>query len=904
MTQDPQQEVDDELQFHLEQRIREYIARGMSPEAAREASAQRFGDTARVREACTSVLAAQRAAEERRTLLKVSWLDVKLGLRMFVKYPGLSLVAVAGMAVAIAIGAGYFSIASIFLDSTVPIEGGDCVVIVKNRQVSGADVVQTGRLGDPGATAHDFVQWREQVKSVTELSGFRDDKRNLITDDGQTQLVRVATITASGLQLTGASALLGRTLMAEDERPDAPPVILLGYEPWQRRFNGDPGILGRTVRLDEVPHTIVGVMPEGFAFPILHAAWVPLRLTGLDANPVAAPSLHVFGRIADGFSLEDARAELAAVGERMASAFPQTHRSLRPQVMPYTQAFVALEGPEMELAERGIQLGASLLLLIVAVNVGILVYARTATRFGEITVRTALGATRGRVITQLFVEALVLSVAAAALGLTLLFIAFEKLRQYQRNSPERPDSMPYWIEPVLSPGVIVYVAVLAVVAAVIVGVLPALKATGKRVQSGLQQFASRGAGMQLGGTWTALIIVQVALAVAALPVAIYNAEGALRLGRLQPAAAAGQLLTGRLQTSRELGKTSEDTRYTDRMTTLIQQLEEEPEVAAVTFAERFPGSSEWRPAIEAERDGGARDATGSQDPPVLIRSRVNLVAPNLFEVFDIRVVAGRHFVAADTLPHTMAAIVDQEFADRLAPGGNVIGRRVRFPTPDGASEPNPWMEIVGVVPVFSNSFTAPGYFGSPTPSLYIPGGPGRTHPATLIVRLRSGDPARYIQKLQEITASVDPTMRLEQVMGVVEQWNHDVRAFWMLALAIVAVTASVLLLSAAGIYAMMSFTVARRWREIGIRVALGADARRVLMGIFGRASAQIGAGVVVGLAVAAIVDFVTPEGNLGGRGVVLFPVVVGVMFAVGLLAAVGPARRGLAVQPTEALRNE
>jgi ABC-type antimicrobial peptide transport system permease subunit len=147
-------------------------------------------------------------------------------------------------------------------------------------------------------------------------------------------------------------------------------------------------------------------------------------------------------------------------------------------------------------------------------------------------------------------------------------------------------------------------------------------------------------------------------------------------------------------------------------------------------------------------------------------------------------------------------------------------------------------------------------------------------------------------------------MRLEEVASVTEQWNHDIRAFWMMALAIGAVTASVLLLSAAGIYAMMSFTVARRWREIGIRVALGADTRRVLMGIFGRASAQIGAGVAAGLTIAALAEFMTPGGHLGGRGLILFPTVGAVIFVVGLLAAVGPARRGLAVQPTEALRNE
>ena len=903
MKKDPQQEVDEELQFHFEQRTREYIARGMSAEAAREAAARRFGDAARVREACTSELAAQRASEERRRLVKVSWLDVKLGLRMFAKYPGLSLVAVSGMAIAIAIGAGYFSIVGTFLDSTVPIEGGDRVVVVKNRQVADTEMMRTGRLGQPGATGHDFIQWRDQVTSVAELSAFRDDKRNLIAEDGRPQMVRVAAITASGLRLTRVQPLIGRTLVEEDERPGAAPVILLGYEQWQRQFNGDPGIVGRTVHVEEMPHTIVGVMPEGFAFPILHRAWVPLPFTGLERNPGTGPSLHVFGRIADGFSLEDARAELAAVGERMAAAFPETHRGLRPQAMKYTQAFVALEGPEMEMQERSMQLGAALLLLIVAVNVAILVYARTATRLGEITVRTALGATRGRIIMQLFVEALVMSVAAAAAGLTLLYVALEKLNEYQKNSPERPDSVPYWIEPALSPGVVVYVAVLTVLAAVVIGVLPALKATGKRVQSGLQQFASRSAGMRLGGTWTALIVLQVALAVAALPAAIYNAYGALRLGSLQPAAAAERLLKGKLQTSRELERPS-DARYTERMTALVQRLEEQPEIAAVTYAERFPGGPEWRPAIEAERDGGGGEAAGSKDPVVLIRSRVNLVAPNLFDVLDVRVLAGRGFTAADTQPMTNAAVVDQAFAERLVPGGNVIGRRVRFPAPNGASEPNPWMEIVGVVPVISNRFTAPGYFGSPTPSLYIAGGPGRTHPATLIVRLRSGDPARYEERLQEITASVDPTMRVEEVMGVVEQWHHDARAFWMMALAVVAVTASVLLLSAAGIYAMMSFTVARRWREIGIRVALGADGRRVLLGIFGRASAQIGAGVAAGLLVAGIVEFVTPGGNLGGKGLVLFPVVVGVMFAVGLLAAAGPARRGLAVQPTEALRNE
>ena len=247
---------------------------------------------------------------------------------------------------------------------------------------------------------------------------------------------------------------------------------------------------------------------------------------------MAGPPLNVFGRIADGYSLSQVRAELTAIGQGMAAAFPQSHGRVRPEVVAYAQAFIGIDAPGMQLGLRSLQFGAALLLLIVAVNVAILVYARTATRFGEIAVRTALGATRGRVIMQLFVEALVLSVAGAALGLTLLVIAFGMFRDYLKDWPDRPDWWPYWIEPGVSPEVIVYVAVLAIVAAVLIGVLPALKATGRRVQAGLQQFSSRGAGIQLGRTWTALIVVQVAFAVMVLPGTIFKAAGLLRMGTL------------------------------------------------------------------------------------------------------------------------------------------------------------------------------------------------------------------------------------------------------------------------------------------------------------------------------------------------------------------------------------
>jgi predicted permease len=886
----PDQEVNEELTFHLEERSRAYIAQGMSADEARRAATERFGDVTQVRDTCTSLIAADRSAERRRTLARVSWLDVKLGLRLFAKYPGLSLVAVAGMAIAIAFGAGYFSLVGAFLDSRVPVEGGERLVMIRNRYVPGPGAAQAGRTGDGPPAAFDFLRWRAELRSVAEISAFRDDKRNLIFEDGRTRLLRIAAMTASGLRLTRVPPLLGRTLLEEDERPGAPPVLVVGYEQWRRQFDGDPRILGRAVRLGEEIRTIVGVMPEGFAFPIQHDGWVPLQTTDLDATPGAGPPLVVFGRIADDASLAQARAELTAIGEGTAAAFPQSHAAVRPEVIPYAQSFGGIETPGMEVGLRSLQFGATLLLLVVAVNVAVLVYARTATRFGEIAVRTALGATRGRVIAQLFVEALVLAMAAAALGLTLLAVALGMFRNYLKYWPDRPDWWPYWLEPALSVATVLYVGILAIVAAVVIGVLPALKATGRRVQASLQQFSSRGAALQLGRGWTALIVVQVAIAVAALPGAIDNAAGLVRIGMLPPDAAAATLLQGTLHVPRA-SETVPDPRLAGRITRLLQRLQQEPEVAAVTFADAVPGA-EIRPMVEAENPSG------------FIRAHANRVAPNLFGVFGVRPLAGRAFTAADALPSASSVVVDRAFADWLAPGGNAIGRRIRFAAPDGASTPNPWMEIVGVVPSFSSGFTAIVNSGPPPPSLYTAASPGQSDPVTLIVQMRTGDPARYGHKLQEIAASVDPAMAIEFVAGVVEQWQREQKGMRMIALLVAAINGSVLLLSAAGIHAMMSFTVARRRREIGIRVALGADARRVLMGIFGRAGGQIGVGIVAGLAVAGLLEWLTPGGNVSGKALRLFPAVVAVMLSVGLLAAAGPARRGLAVEPTDALREE
>lgn len=356
-------------------------------------------------------------------MMSPSSLDVKLGLRMLVKYPGLSLIATIGMAVAIAIGAGSFAAIYALVDSTLPLDEGDRIVAIQNNRADNP--------GNPERQAvHDFFLWRDELTSVRDLTAFRmEQHRNLITADGRTELVPVAEMTASGFRVARVAPVLGRPLVDEDERAGAPPVIVIAYEEWQRRFDGDPDVVGRSVRLGNTVHTVVGVMPEGFRFPVQHRYWVPLRLNPSDYERGGGPSIHMFGRLANGITLDQAQAELNTIGRRMAAVFPETHEHLRPQVLPYTHPFLDIDSPTMALAIHTLQFAISLLLVLVSVNVAILVYARTATRVGEIAVRSALGASRQRIVAQLFVEGLVLAAAAAALGLTLASVALGQVER-------------------------------------------------------------------------------------------------------------------------------------------------------------------------------------------------------------------------------------------------------------------------------------------------------------------------------------------------------------------------------------------------------------------------------------------------------------------------------------------
>src|SRR3989442_6650598 len=412
----------------------------------------------------------------------VSWLDWKLGARLLLKYPALTIIGGLSLAGAIAIGAVGIEVAGELLYKRLPFDEGGRVVRLETQDTAASRV-------EP-RVLHDFAIWRRSLKTVAELGAARVSERNVLTGEGRVESLRVAEITASAFPLTRVPPLLGRPLQPTDEMQGAEPVVLLGYDVWQRQFLHDPAIIGRVVTVGRTARTVVGVMPPRLGFPHDQQVWVPLPVQ--DAPPREGPAVQVFGRLADGASWQDAAAELDVVSARFAADQPATHAQLRTRVRAFAGR---TPGDPLRLEDLAVHAIVLLLLGAVSANVATLIFARTPMRESEIVVRHALGASRARVIAQIVTEALVLALAAVMLGL----VVAQATGRYAwaRARLITGDSLPFWVDLTLEPATIAYALLLALVAAVLIGLLPALKATGVSVQRGLQGITSTGGTMGL-----------------------------------------------------------------------------------------------------------------------------------------------------------------------------------------------------------------------------------------------------------------------------------------------------------------------------------------------------------------------------------------------------------------------
>ncbi|MEQ9400124.1 MAG: ABC transporter permease [Longimicrobiales bacterium] len=817
--------------------------------------------------------------------LAVSWLDVKLGLRMLRKHPGLTLVSTFALAVGIPVGLapGHF------------VDG-----LMAPLPVPEGERIRTLRLWSPAegravATTHrDFERWRDGLRSFEELGAFRETVHN-VDAGARGGPVRGAEVSASTFDLLGVRPVVGRPFGAPDAASGAEPVVVLGHDLWQARFDGDPSIVGRVVRLGSLPHTVVGVMPPGFHFPERQDVWTPLRPAPGDSLAAATP-VSVFGRLAEGVEDHAARAEFTVVGARPPAPGASVDATLRPQVEAF--AYTLLPGLGAGLGATpeflAFQALALMVLLVACANVGMLVFARTRARTGEIAVRTALGASRARIAVQVFTECLVLAVLAAGAGLALMALT---LRLLWAAVPARlAAALPYWIDWSIDGRTVVMALVLAVASAALAGVVPALRVTGSSVQATLQRTRTRRAGNRFGGVSGVLIVLDVAVAVAAVGFAA-TAYGQARGvdGSLETIGIPSeQFLAATLRTDAPTDAPA-DAEANRARTALVHEeilrrLRADPRVRTVAVADALPRMQHRTVLAEAEGVAPPEGRSG-------VSTRRARVAVDYFRSLDQPILAGRDFDVGDVSGEPSVVIVNSTFVEQVLGGQNAVGRRIRI-HPWGDGEPGPWKEIVGVV----------GHLGMRMVSaesdqgVYEPAAPGALASASLGIRV-VGDPEDFAPHLRAVVGAVDPGAIVSIVGPLDDVYEGDWYIVLMASLGGALLVGVLLTLAASGIYAIMSFAVAERTREIGIRAALGAGQVDLVRSVATRAAAQLGVGVILGMPVAGLF-FASGRGTPVAGTLQTLVAGTAVMILVGVVACTGPTLRALRIAPRDALAGD
>jgi putative ABC transport system permease protein len=819
-------------------------------------------------------------------LTAVSWLDWKLGARLLLKYPALTIVGGLSLAAAIAIGAVGIELADELLYKRLPFDDGGRIVRLETQDTAASRVEP--RL------LHDFAIWRRSLKTVVELGAAHISERNVLTGEGRVESLRLAEITASAFPLTRVQPLLGRPLQPADELQSAEPVVVLGYDVWQKQFLHDPAIIGRVVTVGRTARTVVGVMPSRFGFPLNQQIWVPLPIQ--DAPPREGPPVQVFGRLADGASWQDAAAELDVVSARFAADEPATHAQLRTRVRAFAGR---TPGDPLELQALAVHAIVLLLLAAVSANVATLLFARTAMRESELVVRHALGASRARVIAQIVTEALVLALAAAVLGLVVaqMTVRYAWARAIQIMG----DSLPFWVDLKLEPVTIAYALLLALVAAVLIGLLPALKATGASIRRGLQGITGTGGTMKFGGIWSFIVGAQVACTLLFVPAAVGIYTNSLQEKSKWEAFPTERYLTFRLRMDNEAlagerGVPDDGqigARRAHAYEELASRLREEPGVTDVTLADRRLGAFPDWVALEMEQDGAAPARLhGNYEGGFAMAA----VGAGYHEAFGAAIVAGRGLQAADAGAANRPVVVNEAFMRKV--GRNPVGARVRTIQRGGERAPGPWHEIVGVVTDLGMD-QAGGDDGGDATRIYRAASAAELDPVVVTVRV-AGDASPLAPRVAPFARQVDAGLQLRDIATLHEVVTQEQESQAFGGVIIQSVLVGAVVFSAAGLYALMAVAVTRRTREIGIRIALGASPRRVLGSVFARAGRQLGGGIIAGnsliLLLAWRADSLTAD-------LLVSSVITSIIMAVvGVLACAAPARRALRVHPTEVLR--
>jgi predicted permease len=798
------------------------------------------------------------------------------------KTPGLTVLSVLSLAVGIGLATAAFTVVyGIFL-RPLPVPEGD-------RMVRLWDVHRAQRY-NIYIPAEEFERRAAAVTSFDGLAAFYTRALPLESAGRPAQIAEGAYITANAFELMGVRAALGRGLLPEDERPGAPLVVVLSHAVWQGQFGADPGILGRPVRVGSEWRTVLGVMPAGMNFPEREHFWAPLDPARARAT---GDRLRLFGKLRPGVSIAQAEAEMNVIGSAVTILGYQPGEVAQ-RVMPYTRGLSGSDEAQFVLALVAV---LTLLLMVAAANVANLLLARNAARVPELAVRSALGASRPRLLWQLWLEAFLLTSLGAALGMAGARAALAWLMSY----PGTLKELPWWVDFNLSPVVLGFVFLLALLAATVAGLAPALRVTRISPAEVMKGGAAGIAGLRFGRLSAAMIVAEFALSVGLLGGAAVLGRGLLGFSYQQFGLPGQEVLVAQLyfgQPQLDAGA-SRDVRRAAwqkfeqecdaQRRHLEARLAAAPGVRATTVASNYPGNEIEAIQLEIESSAAAE--------PVRVTARVAAAGERYFDVLGASVLAGRDFLPTEYVEPARVVILNEPFARKHFPGRSPLGARVRVAPPAG--EPHAWMEVVGVVPDLGFN---PGDPTRPE-GLYIPQPPSSF--LRLAVRAER-DPRALIPAVHEAVLREAPRAQVQWTMTLGEQLREVGAVFQGIGAGLLLMGGMALLLSAASVYAIVSFSVTQRTREMGIRLALGATSANLLRAILRRPVTQLATGALLGLGIAAavlqLVKVIPFDLQPGGPWLTL--AFVAVMLAAGLAACVVPARRALRIHPMDALRHE
>jgi putative ABC transport system permease protein len=803
--------------------------------------------------------------------------DLRFGFRLLRKDPWLTLVAVLALGMGIGLTAMMYSIIYGILLRGLPFEGGDRIYHIHRADPSQG-------ITQMGVPLHDFLDWREQQRAFEELAAFYSSTVN-IGDTGHPERFSGGLMTANSFRILGVQPLLGRAFRDGDDAPGAAPVIILGHAAWRNRYGADPGVVGRQVRVNGRTAEIIGVMPQGFRFPMAQEVWVPLDLDATRFERGEGTLLEVYGRLRPGVAPSAAKAEFDAITQRIEAAHPSGTPNVHAQVMPYTERFIG-SGPRQFLSTM---LGAVFLVLLIAcANVANLLLTRAALRSSEVGIRTALGAPRWRVVTQFLAESLAVSTVGAALGLV---IASYGVRLF--SAAIAPTNPPFWFDIRLDAPVLLFVAAVTMLAALMAGALPAWQAARADANEVLKDEARGSSSFRMGRLSKGLVVVEVALSCGLLVGAGLMIRSVMNLRTLDLGIPTESVFTARVWLPENAyADVGSQIRFYEN---LHERLGALPGVQAVSLTSNLPTLGAANPQVGVQGESYADPQRDRQ------RARRVVVTPGFFDTFSRELRDGRDFTSADNEAGLPVAVVNESFARRHFGAESALGRRIHFAAPMSADTAARWLTIVGVVP----DMYASNIDNENPHAIYVPLAQSGARFLDVAARTAAA-PMTLTTLVRDEVAAIDADIPLYQVRTLGDAIRESTWFYRVFGALFMVFGSVALFLAAIGLYAVMSSSVSRRTREVGVRMALGARQSDVLRLIFRQAMVQVGVGLAFGLALAAAISrlLAIVLFDVEPRDPVIFGAIVVVLALTGAAATFLPARRATRVDPQVALRWE